>query len=1720
MKKSLILFFSLALVLVCSVALLATGAFAEEQEITISYAKAHDTTDTTTKLDTVAYEGGCQTVKAGESFTLPTTADISQLSEEGYVLVWYTQDGRTYNAGQSVSFDKDTKLFRAAAKKVNNITDLNNAMTSGSTCAILTADINTETTIWVYGQGASTLFLNGFNITVSTNNNIMGGQRSGKHILGEGTVNITNPNKKIGEYAVFQCQSHGYNGSANKTVIGRDVTINAPNFYLAVDGDGSFNNHYPWVRVYGAVNVYGMFKMTNGGSRSPFMEIFDTATVTINGPFLSYDRGWDGKKTVVNYQGFEYRIYGGTFNLPAEASSVDFWTYDHMETLVVTENGKEVTYTVNETNEIYKDTIKIFGGSFTLANGAKPAIDDYITEDYIGSIPSGGNGLRSNSNTSTYHVAYLTRPGYNLEFTVYSADALGTLKVTDYVDGSLSGTYKYTATTKTVGTITNYIDTITVYEEDGVTVTDKFALGFMGDTVTFTKPSFAADMKLEENNGTYLAVPVGCEHEYTVNQVAPTCSSVGYTEYICNKCGYSSKVLSDEKGEHTFEVKEYIAPVGTNYGSKTVECTVCKSSVTYVCSLDPESIETNVTVRKDDGTFESITVFASDVFEFSRIGGEGAYLYTITGIKSFGEYSIRNIYGVEIPVGIPFVNITIENNEKYENESYGLNILSFADGVDVQITQIGLLRNLKEIKIGNSTVEFTNGSGYKTGARLPLTSIDMSKSGANVKIGSSVFEAISTLTELKLGDGCTYSFGSYSFKNSKVEELYFSATSTYSFSNNAFEGTSLTSLEFPDGLNLSFGDGCFYNCKSLASVKFGENATYTIGGNGFRNTALTELVLAKNSTYTFNYQVFMHKGFEKLDASAPGINLTLGQSAFNVKVGNEYLPCPKFIMGEGNTYLFHKECFANTSFESFTLVANSTYDIREYCFSGNAALTTFDASASGVTVIFNGSCFRDRAAFTTLKLGENSTYTFKGDFARATSLANIEFKENSSYFFENGCIRGSLITSLTLAPNSSYTFRSWCIGESAIETIDASLGYITLTVEGSGMRNAKSFATLIIGPYSTCTFGGECLRDTVLSSFTVGANSSYTFSSSAFYGTQIKEFVLADDSTYVFNNSAFNGCETIEMLDMSADNSTITVNANAFKNRKTLKTLILNGKNSTYVLKSEAFNTTLISEIVLGEGSSYLFEQHAFAGNTLLSIDASAKDITAVYNSHSFRGLSKLTVFDISGENGNHTFHSESFYGTGIKKLAFGDNSTYVFKGNTFNGSSTIEELDFSASNVTATFETNSFSHRGSIKTLKFGENSTYSIASYAFYKATHDEGASGIVFAGTSTFDIGKEAFRECDFESIVFEDNCNVKFSDTGAFHECNKATYLYIGKNIAIEKYPFKNMKKLDKLVIMDGVTIDNSEYCFERAGSSDFATPFVVFNHSTDFVYNKGTFNECDGIILYTLAPITRNDVFPNCTNGNGYVGYTVVMGIPHTLQQGERAPTCTLTGGVIWVGLNCDCDYVVDTELLVNVYENKSPIDESTQYARQEFYPINPIPALGHTKGEFIAITYSNGYTHTGIASYDCTVCDNNGDYEEIVNAIFASYGYSVCEFDKGIVQSFFIDSQAYAAYKSFNKDFTFGLVASGNTSGEAIKPLEINDGRVVATNNALVIPQDTYPLDYLEFKVKNISDNTADKLIIFCAYVYDGNSINYIDNNTYSDTVTGVSYNSLLTPVE
>ena len=348
-KKILVFVFILA-------AMFALSVMAYAADITVSFINTNDPTSTSTTLDKNTVEGGKLVVGAGESFTLPYTSSASNTGEEGYQLLFYAEDGRTYKAGETVSFDKDTRLFRGNAKEVYDVSELSSAINGDSKTAILMADIDMTSALGTTGRSQCVLVLNGHTVNFSANANFMGAQRAGKHIIGEGTVNITNPNGKLGSYAVFNCQSHGYDGVQNKSTIGMDVTINAPSFYIFADGDGSYNDGYPWVRVFGNVNVYSLGTIGNAGNRSPRIEVFENAKVTITGPSIFRDY----VSNQYNRQKLQLTIYGGTFTLPAEAQYTGFWSNDFYDENVHTSTA------FNQVTLANGDKILVYGGTFNV----------------------------------------------------------------------------------------------------------------------------------------------------------------------------------------------------------------------------------------------------------------------------------------------------------------------------------------------------------------------------------------------------------------------------------------------------------------------------------------------------------------------------------------------------------------------------------------------------------------------------------------------------------------------------------------------------------------------------------------------------------------------------------------------------------------------------------------------------------------------------------------------------------------------------------------------------------------------------------------------------------------------------------------------------------------------------------------------------------------------------------------------------------------------------------------------------------------------------------------------------------------------------------------------------------------------------------------------------------------------------------------------------------
>ena len=397
MKKKVLLF-----TLLCTVIMVAFAICASAAQITISYVNSQDPFDTTNSLDKTAYTDGKQIVEAGESFTLPTTASSSYLETEGYQLIWYTANGKTYKAGQTVSFNEDTRLYRCAAKEVYTTDEFNTAVVSAPYTVILMADIEMTKSLGFEWQNQFVLDFNGHNLTLNINANGIGAQRAGKHFIGEGTFKLTNPDNKVGNYYVINNKSHSHNGHMGKNTIGVDVTIDAPNYHLYDDGDGACVNGYPWVKIYGKVNVYSLGRVTNANNRSPRIEIYESADITITGKQIF----WDTSSSKINNQKLQLTIYGGNFTLPKEAEKLAFWTNDYYDSTIHLNPALPLT-------EANMDAINIYAGSYNLMLP-------------IGLLKDGYSAIH-NSETNTYDVKYVacTIEGSNGEHSFVEAELYG-----------------------------------------------------------------------------------------------------------------------------------------------------------------------------------------------------------------------------------------------------------------------------------------------------------------------------------------------------------------------------------------------------------------------------------------------------------------------------------------------------------------------------------------------------------------------------------------------------------------------------------------------------------------------------------------------------------------------------------------------------------------------------------------------------------------------------------------------------------------------------------------------------------------------------------------------------------------------------------------------------------------------------------------------------------------------------------------------------------------------------------------------------------------------------------------------------------------------------------------------------------------------------------------------------------------------------------------------
>ncbi len=176
-------------------------------------------------------------------------------------------------------------------------------------------------------------------------------------------------------------------------------------------------------------------------------------------------------------------------------------------------------------------------------------------------------------------------------------------------------------------------------------------------------------------------------------------------------------------------------------------------------------------------------------------------------------------------------------------------------------------------------------------------------------------------------------------------------------------------------------------------------------------------------------------------------------------------------------------------------------------------------------------------------------------------------------------------------------------------------------------------------------------------------------------------------------------------------------------------------------------------------------------------------------------------------------------------------------------------------------------------------------------------------------------------------------------------------------------------------------------------------------------------------------------------------------------------------------------------------------------------PLEGSSALGHnTLVENGALDLGIAYVDffaLGVHTYECARCGEA--CAEETEALFMWKGYSVSTFGDtfSMTQGFLVNRDALKEYKKYASDFEFGLIIAGNKSedGAAFAPELSGD---------LCVPQSHIAHNYFDIKITGITSDFTDKLVVFCAFVKNGEKVYYLDNHTTSEAVTGISYNAIL----
>ena len=265
---------------------------------------------------TYNWHGGSvrQTAKANEdgSYTLradklsgnatSTLADGTVVDREFYG--WYDEEGNIYEPGETVFFDKTTKLYEAYGVTVYNEDDLKNL--TGSCYIKLGTDI-TLTKILDRDWSVSVINLNGYTLTC-TGAKVAEIRRSSFVVHGGGKLIHEPATLKTGvDESAVHIYGHGYGDDdcPQQFWVGKGVEFTTP--YNAFRSSNVQRNKHPKIAIAGTINARTLARISVAVTEST-CTIYESANITATENFIEF-----ANQTSINT--YMYLSLDGTINV-------------------------------------------------------------------------------------------------------------------------------------------------------------------------------------------------------------------------------------------------------------------------------------------------------------------------------------------------------------------------------------------------------------------------------------------------------------------------------------------------------------------------------------------------------------------------------------------------------------------------------------------------------------------------------------------------------------------------------------------------------------------------------------------------------------------------------------------------------------------------------------------------------------------------------------------------------------------------------------------------------------------------------------------------------------------------------------------------------------------------------------------------------------------------------------------------------------------------------------------------------------------------------------------------------------------------------------------------------------------------------------------------------------------------------------------------------------